>query len=568
MLQIESSGLAALALLLLAAADRAAAEPADLVLKNGNVHTLDPRRPRAEAVAVRGNSILAVGTNADVAGLVGLRTRTIDLAGRTLLPGFVDSHAHVMGDRRTRGGFGFVRLGLDLADTKSWDEVLARVRAAVTARRPGEWVLGRGWHEGKWASPPTPDVEGFPTHDALTALSPDNPVLLERADGHAILANAKAMALMGVTAGTKAPPGGEILRDAAGRLSGVFVDNAEALLRPPPAGLDEMRRALEVAMDECLRKGVTSVTDAGADLDTIALYKEYAAAGKLKVRLNVMAGGFDTMRALGRPEIGLGGGLLTLRTVKLFADGAFGSRGAALLEPYDDDPGNVGLVRTPPETIREACRFALGAGFQVAIHAIGDRANRMVLDAYESAFREFPAVKDPRFRVEHAQLLDERDIPRFARLGVIASMQTCHCPSDRPWAAKRVGLARLKEGAYAWRKLLATGARIINGTDSPVEDLSAIQNFFAGMSRRDPAGQPPGGFDPEERMTREETLRSMTVEAAYGSFEEATKGSIEPGKRADLVVLSQDILTVPEDDVLKTEVVATIVDGRVLYEKP
>lgn len=549
----------------------AAAEPraADLVLKNGNVRTLDPRQPRAEAVAVTGNSITRVGSNAEMAGLVGPRTRVIDLGGRTLLPGFVDSHAHVLGgELRARGGLGFARLGLDLSATRSWDEVLARVGEAVKARKAGEWIFGRGWHEGKWANPPSGNVRGFPTHDALSVLSPDNPVLLERADGHATLANAKAMALMGIVAATRAPAGGEILRDAQGRLTGVLVDNATALLKPPPPGDDEIRRALDLAMDECLRKGVTSVTDAGAEIRTIELYKEYAAAGKLRVRLNVMAGGLETMRALGKPVVGLGDGLLTLRSVKLYADGAMGSRGAALLEPYDDDPANMGLVLTPPDTLREACRFALGNGFQVATHAIGDRANRMVLDVYEETLREFPRVKDARFRVEHAQILDERDIPRFARLGIIASMQTCHCPSDRPWAAARIGMARIKEGLYVWRKLLASGARIINGTDAPVEDLSAIQNFFAGMSRRDPAGQPPGGFDPEQRMTREEALRSSTIDAAYGSFEEGLKGSIEAGKRADLVVLSQDLLTVPEDDVLKTEVLATIVNGRVLFERP
>jgi predicted amidohydrolase YtcJ len=335
----------------------------------------------------------------------------------------------------------------------------------------------------------------------------------------------------------------------------------------PAPSTDEMKRALDLAMDECLRKGVTSVTDAGAELRTIALYKEYAAAGKLRVRLNVMAGGLETMRALGRPEVGLGGGRLTLRSVKLYADGALGSRGASLLEPYDDDPANTGLVLTPPDTLRTACRHALANGFQVATHAIGDRANRTVLDVYEEALLAFPEVKDPRFRVEHAQLLDERDIPRFAKLGVIASMQACHCPSDRPWAEARIGLARIKEGLYVWRKLLRSGARIINGTDAPVEDLSAIQNFFAAVARRDPSGQPRGGFDPEERMTREEALRSYTIDAAYGSFEEDVKGSIEPGKRADLVVLSKDILSVPEDDLLQTEVLATIMDGLVLYEK-
>jgi hypothetical protein len=280
-----------------------------------------------------------------------------------------------------------------------------------------------------------------------------------------------------------------------------------------------------------------------------------------------MAAGLPTMRALGRPEIGLGRGLLTVRSVKLYADGALGSRGAALLEPYADDPGNTGLLVTPPEGILEAARFALAHGFQVGTHAIGDRANRIVLDAYETAFAEHPEVKDPRFRIEHAQILDAADIPRFGRLGVLAAMQGIHCPSDRPWAPLRLGDARVAEGAYAWRKLLDTGARILNGTDAPVEDVSPIRNFHASVTRQDARGRPPGGFDPDQKLTRAEALRTMTLDAAYGSFAETEKGSIEVGKLADLVVLSQDILSVPDEALPKTEVLATIVDGKVLYER-
>jgi hypothetical protein len=273
------------------------------------------------------------------------------------------------------------------------------------------------------------------------------------------------------------------------------------------------------------------------------------------------------MRALGRPESGLAGGMLSVRAVKLYADGALGSRGAALLEPYADDAGNSGLLVTPPEEILEAARFALASGFQVGTHAIGDRANRLVLDAYQKAFAERPEAKDPRFRIEHAQVLDAADIPRFGRLGVLASMQGIHCPSDRPWAPKRIGDARVAEGAYVWRKLLDAGARIVNGTDAPVEDLSPIQNFHASVTRAGADGKPPGGFDPEQKLTRAEALRTMTLDVAYGSFAEQEKGSIEVGKLADLVVLSQDILTVPDSAVIETEVVATIVGGRVLYEK-
>ncbi len=556
-----ASCLAASAALVLAVPrDGRAAEPADLVLTNAVVHTVDAKRPRAEAVAVRGRRIVAVGTSAEVQALVGPKTRVLDLRGRTVVPGFDDSHAHLL-------GIGFARLDVDLVGTRSFAEVVDRVARAVASRRPGEWVRGRGWHEGKWDAPAPGSVRGFPTHVALSAVSPENPVVLDRADGHAVLANARAMALRGITPATKAPEGGEIIRDASGEATGVFVDNAERLVAAPERSPDDVRRALELAMDECLAKGVTSLTDAGASAEVIGLYKQAAAAGTLRTRLYVMAAGLPTMRALGRPETGLGNGMLAVRAVKLYADGALGSRGAALLEPYADDPGNSGLLVTPPDGILEAARFALAHGFQVGTHAIGDRANRVVLDAYETAFRESPAAKDPRFRVEHAQTLDAADIPRFGRLGVLAAMQGIHCPSDRPWAPKRLGEARVTEGAYVWRKLLDTGARILNGTDAPVEDLSPIRNFHASVTRQDASGQPPGGFDPDQKLTRAEALRTMTLDAAHGSFAETEKGSIEVGKLADLVVLSQDILSVPDDALVRTEVLATIVDGKVLYEK-
>ena len=552
--------LAASAGLLALPRDVRAAEPADLVLQNAVVHTVDAKRPRAEAVAVRGQRIVAVGSTAEMQALVGPKTRVLDLRGRTVVPGFDDSHAHLL-------GIGFAHLDVVLVGTRSYAEVVDRVAQAVRGRRPGEWIRGRGWHEGKWDAPAPGSVRGFPTHEALTAVSADNPVVLERADGHAVLANAKAMALRGISSSTKPPAGGEILRTPGGEATGVFVDNAQGLVEPPERSLDEVRRALGLAMDECLAKGVTSLTDAGASVEVIGLYKEAAVAGRLRTRLYVMAAGLPTMKALGRPETGLGDGMLTVRAVKLYADGALGSRGAALLAPYADDPGNSGLLVTPPEAILEAARFALAHGFQVGTHAIGDRANRVVLDAYETAFRENPAAKDPRFRIEHAQILDAADIPRFGRLGVLAALQGIHCPSDRPWAPKRLGDARVAEGAYVWRKLLDAGARILNGTDAPVEDLSPVQNFHASVTRQDAGGRPPGGFDPDQKLTRREALRTMTLDAAYGSFAENQRGSIEVGRLADLVVLSQDILAVPDDEILKTEVLATIVDGRVLHEK-
>jgi predicted amidohydrolase YtcJ len=539
-----------------------AAKEAALVLTNAVVHTVDSSRPRAEAVAIRDGHILAIGASREMEPFIGPGTRVWDLAGRVVVPGFDDAHAHLL-------GIGFAHLDVDLVGAASYAEVVERVAAAVRARAPGEWVRGRGWHEEKWTRPPPGVVRGFPTQEVLSAVSPDNPVVLTRADGHAVLANAKAMALLGIGPGTPTPSGGEIIRDGAGNPTGVFVDNATSLIVPSRRTDAENRRALDLAMEECLEKGVTSLTDAGADPEVLDLYRTNAEGGRLRIRVYAMAAGLETLRTLGAPEIGLGKGFLTIRALKLYADGALGSRGAALLEPYADDPGNVGLLVTPPEHLLEATREALARGFQVATHAIGDRANRIVLDVYERAMKEREGVHpDPRLRIEHAQILDEKDIPRFGALGVLAAMQGIHCTSDRPWAPTRLGMSRVKEGAYVWRKLLSTGARILNGTDAPVEDLSPIANFHATVTRQDANGQPPGGFDPDQRLSREEALRTMTLEPAYGSFQETLKGSIEPGKVADLVVLSQDILSVPDDALLDTEILATIVDGQVAYQSP
>jgi predicted amidohydrolase YtcJ len=536
-----------------------ATEHADLILTNAVVHTVDPDRPRAEAVAVRGSRIVAVGSSDEVGALAGPETRVRDLGGRTVVPGFDDAHAHLL-------GIGFARLDVDLVGTASWDEVVARVTEAARTRQPGTWIRGQGWHEEKWTAAPDGAVRGFPTHHALSAVTPDHPVLLTRADGHALIANARAMADLGITSETPVPDGGEMIRDAAGEPTGLFVDSAQGLVDPGARTEAQTHQALSLAMEECLEKGVTSLTDAGASASTLDLYRGAAARGGLRVRVYAMAAGLETLRGLEKPEIGLGHGFLTIRSVKAFADGALGSRGAALLEPYADDPGNLGLLVTAEAELLETARLALERGFQMGTHAIGDRGNRVVLDVYEKTLAERPDVKDPRFRVEHAQILDEADIPRFGALGILASVQGIHCPSDRPWAPRRLGDARVAEGGYAWQKLLASGARLLNGTDAPVEDLSPIQNFHATVTRQDAEGRPPGGFDPDQRLGRAEALRTMTLDAAYGTFEEDTKGSITPGKVADLVVLSRDILSVPAPEILDTEVLATLVNGQILYE--
>jgi predicted amidohydrolase YtcJ len=540
-------------------AEAAGARVADLVLRNGVVRTMDQRKPRAEAIAIAGNRIVAVGSDHDVQSLIGPQTHVIDLAGAAVIPGFTESHGHLM-------ALGESRLHVDLNGTRSWPEIVAKVASAAQAARKGDWILGRGWHESKWSEPPDPVVRGFQTHAALSAVTPDNPVVLERADGHAVIVNAKAMEQMSIGRDSQAPEGGEIIREANGLPTGVLIDNATDLVHVPATSPEQRERALDLALEECLRKGVTSFHDAGASSEDMALFRTYAQQHRLGPRLYVMVAGYDLLRRLDRPEVGLGDGFLTIRAVKLVADGAMGSRGAALLEPYADDPENSGFFTTPPETILAAARYGLEYGFQVNVHAIGDRTNRMVLDTFERAFKEYPRVRDPRFRIEHAQILDEKDIPRFAKLGVIASMQGIHCTSDRPWAASRIGMARVKEGLYVWRKLLASGATIINGTDVPVEDVDPLKSYYASVTRRPEAGGE--AFDPEQRMTREEALRSYTLAAAFGAFEEKERGSVEVGKLADLTVLSRDLLSVPEPELLKAEVLHTIVDGRIRYSKP
>jgi predicted amidohydrolase YtcJ len=550
---------AVVAFTLLCCVARAETQPADLVLRSGVVHTLDAKRPKAQAIAIAGRRIVAVGSDAEIARYVGSSTRVINLAGATAIPGFKESHGHLL-------SMGFARMSVDISGMATYPEVVKKLGEAARTRKPGEWIEGGRWHEEKWTDKGASVVRGFPTHHALSAATPNNPVVLERADGHAVLVNAKAMALMGITKDTPAPEGGEIVKEADGAPIGIFVDRAQSLIRVPPPTAEQTRKALELAMRECVEKGVTAFDDAGVDAGTIDLYKEYARAGKLEVRLYPMLDGYETLRKWRRPEPGLGDGMLTIRSVKLVADGAMGSRGALLLEPYDDDPGNSGLPVTPAETILEASRYGLAHGFQVNTHAIGDHANRLVLDAYEKAFAEHPEVKDPRFRIEHAQILDEHDIPRFGKLGVIASMQGIHCTSDRPWAPNRLGMPRVLEGLYVWQKLLQSGARIINGTDAPVEDVDPLKSFYASVTRQSEQG-PPGGFEPDQRMSRAEALRSYTLEAAYGSFEEKELGSLEAGKLADLTVLSKDILDVADAEVLKAQVLYTIVDGRIRHER-
>lgn len=544
-------------------------ESADLIITGGKIYTLDPQQPEVEAVVVKEGKVVYAGN------LEGTKkykiTQTLNLEGKTMTPGFIEGHGHIM-------GIGYNEMNLDLMDTKSYDEIIERVREAALKAKPGEWIVGRGWHQDKWETKPEKMIKGFPLHRKLSEVSPDNPVFLSHASGHAALVNEKAMSVAGVYVLTKelpvvVPTGGEIIRDELGNPTGLFNENAMDLITKfiPTATHESDSRALELAFNACLRNGITSFHDAGATASTIDLFHEFQKEQKLTVRLYAMVSGEDRALVHGwlkrGPEIDTAH-RLTIRSIKLHCDGALGSRGAWLLEPYEDRKDFSGMATYPMDSVLATARVALKRGFQVCSHAIGDRTNREILDRYETAFKENPqAAEDHRFRIEHAQHLDPADLPRFAKLGVIASMQAIHMSSDRPWAIERLGEKRIKEGAYMWQSLLKSGAKIVNGTDAPVEPINPIACFYASVTRKTLKGEPERGYEPEEKMTREQALRSYTLDGAYGAFEENIKGSIQVGKLADFTIFSSDLMTIPEEEILKTEVVMTIVGGKTLYEK-
>ena len=545
---------------LFAAAPLAAQQaPADLILTNGRIYTVDDSRPVATALAVRGGRVAFVGDTRGALTLRGAQTRVMDLGGRTVIPGMVDAHGHV-------SGLGEALANADLVGSTSVDEVVARVVAKAKGRPAGQWISGRGWDQNRWGD------TRFPTHDKLTAAFPNTPVILGRVDGHAIFVNKTAMELANVTAATKDPDGGQIIRDAAGNPTGVFVDNAMALIRRvvPPASRDETKRNVMAAIAEAQRWGLTGVHDAGAGEDVLGIYDELGKSGQMAFRMYAMISGGRTESAMvdrlvaQGPKNGINGGTLWIRSIKLYSDGALGSRGAALLDPYSDDAKNNGLLVSDPKFIEAIAVKALKAGFQVNTHAIGDRGNRVVLDAYEAALKQVP-VADHRFRIEHAQILNYADIPRFAQLGVIPSMQASHQTSDMYWAGTRLGTHRLP-GAYAWRSLLNTGVVVPNGSDFPVEYVNPLISFHAAIARQDANDWPAGGWYSEQVMTRDEALKSMTIWPAYAAFQERELGSLTPGKYADFVVLDQDIMRVPPSLVLKTRVLSTWVGGTSVYE--
>ena len=533
--------------------------PADLILHNAQIYTVDDARPRAEAIAIRGDRIAALGTSAEMLALKGPATRVIDARGAAVVPGLHDAHGHFT-------GLGASLQVLRLRGTASWEQIVGMVRRRAASAKPGEWILGRNWDQNDW-----PEKE-FPVHELLTNAAPNNPVYLTRVDGHAAIANKAAMDAAGLTKATKDPDGGRIMRDAQGNPTGVLVDQAMGLVRShvPSLTAAQLEEQILLADAETRQLGLTMVHDAGANTDTIEAYKRLIDAGTLQTRLYVMLRGPMSMLKphFDRgPIANYGNHHLAVRAVKISADGALGSRGAALLEPYSDEPGNTGLLVNPPEEVYAQTLAASKAGFQMCVHAIGDRANRMVMDTFERVQKEVPGSRDLRMRNEHSQILDAADIPRFAKLNVIASMQATHATSDLPWAPARLGAQRVEEGAYVWQKLMKSGALIANGSDFPVEEANPMLGLYAAITRQDPSGQPPNGWQPDQRMSREETLKSFTINAAFAAHAEKDLGSLTPGKLADLVVLSKDIMQIAPKEILTTTVTTTIVGGKVVYER-
>ena len=542
------------------------------MLFNGNFATIDARQPKASAIAITGGRIEAVGGPEIVEKYQSSAKKSIDLSGQFAMPGFIEGHGHF-------SNLGKSLIHLNFLASKNWQEIVDQVAAKAASLEPGVWIEGRGWHQEKWNTPLDQQIHGYPFHDQLSAVSPDNPVILYHASGHALFANEAAMKVAGVSTETPDPVGGEIIRDGKGNAIGVFEERAMKVISgsyqdylsqiPETEKLALWEEGIALAEQECLRKGITSFQDAGSSFTEIERYKKMAENGELDIRLWAMVRhSYDEMnngKLANFPIVDAGNHFFTVRAIKTEVDGALGSFGAWLLRPYADKPNFTGQNTTTIEEVENIATLAVKHDLQLCVHAIGDRANREVLDIFENLLPNHPKKDQWRWRIEHAQHLDPADIPRFRTMGVIASMQGIHCTSDAPFVVSRLGVERSQQGAYPWRSLLDAGVVVANGTDAPVEDVSALASIYASVTRkRQDTGME---FFPEQSMTREEALYSYTLGNAYAGFEEKNKGSLETGKLADIVVLSNDLLTCPAEDIPKTEVVMTIVDGVVKYER-
>jgi len=545
-------------------------EPADLVLLGGKIVTVDASMPEAQALAARGDRIVALGTDEEIEAYIGADTRVIDLDGQLAVPGLIEGHGHWM-------SYGASLMELDLRHAKDWDHIVGMVEEAVSEVEPGQWIVGRGWHQDKWDTRPTPNVEGLPTHDSLSAVSPENPVFLSHTSGHGVFVNAKAMEAAGITRDSKDPSGGEIVRDADGNAIGMLREGsadparqalADYQAERTPEEIDRAsRRHVALAAEDALKNGITSFHDMGSSFETLDLLKTMADEGNLPLRLYMaiqetaedMEDKLDDYRL-----VGYGGGYLTIRTIgEKVLDGALGTHGGWLLEPYNDLPRSSGFEVTPVTEIEASAALAIEHDYQMAIQGIGDRAARELFNIYEREFENHPEKADLRWRIEHAQVIHPDDLPRFAELGVIPGIQGIFACSDGPWVDERLGDERTRERGYIWRSMIDSGAVVQNGTDPPVEEIDPIASFDCSVTRRLPDGSI---FNADQAMTRMQALESYTINNAHAAFEEDVKGTLTPGKYADITVLSKDILTIPDDEIRDTEVVYTIIGGEVKYE--
>lgn len=561
----------AIAILFFSSCSDSNKEFATMIIHGGTIYTVDSTQTTVEAVATKDNKILFTGSLAEAEAYKNEQTQIIDLKGKTMTPGLIEGHGHFM-------GLGYNELRLDLMNTRSYQDIIDAVAERVKTAKPGEWITGRGWHQSKWDSMPSDLVNGFQTHHRLSEVSPNNPVYLSHASGHAGFANAKAMEIAGLRAlkleGIKTfeIEGGEVIVDNFEQPTGIFNERAQSLIYQyiPEDTPETDVQAFNLAIEACYKNGITSFHDAGIGRETISLYDQMKSNDNMGIRIYAMLTGWDK-ELLNEwyqrgPNVDTEH-LFTIRSVKLNCDGALGSRGAWLLEPYSDRPDHFGHETLPMDFVEETAANGLKNGFQVCAHAIGDRANREILDRYEAALNKNSKLRtDHRFRIEHAQHLHPDDIPRFAELHVIPAMQAVHMSSDRPWAIDRLGEKRIKEGAYMWQDLLQSGVPIVNGTDVPVEPINPIASFYASVSRKTLKGTPEGGYEPDQKMTRAQALKSYTLDAAYGAFEEDIKGSISAGKLADFTIYNQDIMTVSEDEILNTSIIMTIFDGKIVYD--
>ncbi len=544
-------------------------EVADMILTHGKVYTVNKIRAYAEAIAIKDDRIIYVGNNVETEKYKGEKTELIDCKGQFVMPGFIEGHGHIH-------SLGESLIGLNLMNAKNWDEIVTLVEEAIKKAKPGDWIVGRGWHQEKWSPAPARNHLGYPYHEELDKVSPDNPVLLQHASGHSCYVNSKAMQMGGITSQTKNPKGGDIVKDKGGKIVGVLEETAQGLVygeygawlnkRPVQERKEAWVKSIGLAEQECLRKGVTSFQDAGSSFQQVQWMKELAQQGKLNIRhwLMVSAG----FRVVSQNEISLpllneGNNFLTVKAIKVSLDGALGSYGAWLLEPYSDRKDFFGQNTYPIEELKRIAEFAWNKNLQLCVHAIGDRANRETINIFAEQIQK-DKEKDHRWRVEHAQHVNPAEIPRFKEWSIIASMQAVHCTSDAPFVVKRLGEKRAEEGAYVWKSFLNAGVLVTNGTDVPVEDVDPLACFYSTVTRKTKDG---ALFYPKQCMSREEAIYSYTIANAIAAFEEKQKGSLEPGKLADIVILSNNLISCKDEEIQKTRVTMTIVGGKVKYKK-